>query len=87
MANAILQTYFRSPCGENCVQNKTLDLEEFVKNLETDEESSNTTQEVCYNVYCNDQINCISLFTVYYEKIIFSENFDKKGTTFKNWLE
>ena len=47
VANAILTTYFRSPCGDNCIQNGTLDLDEFVKNLEKDKESLNATEEVC----------------------------------------
>ena len=45
LSNAILATYFRSPCGANCDQNKTLEMDEIVKNMEKDFETSNDTEQ------------------------------------------
>lgn len=44
VSNAILATYFRSPCGVTCDQNNTIDIEEFVNNLENDPENATVIQ-------------------------------------------
>lgn len=49
VSNAILATYYQSPCGENCDQNKTLGIGEIADNIEKDFEESNTTEQE--NVY------------------------------------
>lgn len=44
VSNAILATYFRSPCGVTCDQNNTLEIDQFVKNLESDQQNVNITE-------------------------------------------
>lgn len=71
VARAVLATYFRSPCGDKCDQNKTIEIEEIVKNLEfyneTEQDNStlvDTEQPDLFTETNNQTFNSNHLFNI-----------------------